>query len=154
MVLEHRSVDLPDGAVEVNGFIIDMAKVFEDFVTAALTESLERIDGRVSAQDPQTLDQGGIIGWAPARGHRSEVPISSWFVGPCTCAILIGFVVAQRLAVRLGCRPGPSVIEQLFSPVVVRFGLRSSCRAQGVRRWNRSRRPMDTASVASKWVEL
>ena len=65
MVLKHRSVDLPEGAVEVNGFIIDMAKVFEDFVTAALTESLERIDGRVSAQDPQTFDLGGTVKMNP-----------------------------------------------------------------------------------------
>ena len=65
MVLKHRSVDLPEGAVEVNGFIIDMAKVFEDVVTAALTESLERIDGRVSAQDPQTFDLGGTVEMNP-----------------------------------------------------------------------------------------
>lgn len=65
VVLKHRSVDLPEGAVEVNGFIIDMAKVFEDFVTAALTESLERIDGRVSAQDPQTFDLGGTVKMNP-----------------------------------------------------------------------------------------
>ena len=65
MVLKHRSVDLPEGAVEVNGFIIDMAKVFEDFVTSALTDSLERIDGRVYAQDPHTLDMGGTVKMNP-----------------------------------------------------------------------------------------
>jgi 5-methylcytosine-specific restriction enzyme subunit McrC len=65
MVLKHRSVDLPAGAVEVNGFIIDMATVFEDFVTAALTDSLEKIDGRVRAQDPQTLDVANTVGMAP-----------------------------------------------------------------------------------------
>ena len=65
MVLKHRSVDLPAGAVEVNGFIIDMATVFEDFVTAALTESLEKIDGRVRAQDPQTLDVSDTVKMAP-----------------------------------------------------------------------------------------
>jgi 5-methylcytosine-specific restriction enzyme subunit McrC len=65
MVLKHRSVDLPAGAVEVNGFIIDMATVFEDFVTAALTDSLERIDGRVRPQDPQTLDVNDTVKMAP-----------------------------------------------------------------------------------------
>jgi len=65
MVLRHRSIDLPAGAVEMNGFIIDMATVFEDFVTAALTDSLERIDGRVRAQDPQTLDVAGTVKMAP-----------------------------------------------------------------------------------------
>jgi len=65
MVLKYRSVDLPEGAVEMNGFIIDMAKVFEDFVTAALTDSLESNDGRVRAQDPQTFDLGGTVRMNP-----------------------------------------------------------------------------------------
>ena len=65
MVLKHRSVDLPAGAVDVNGFIIDMAIVFEDFVTAALTDSLEKIDGRVRAQDPRTLDLDDSVKMAP-----------------------------------------------------------------------------------------
>jgi 5-methylcytosine-specific restriction enzyme subunit McrC len=65
MVLKHRSVDLPAGDVEVNGFIIDMATVFEDFVTAALTDSLEKIDGRVRPQDPQTLDMTDTVRMAP-----------------------------------------------------------------------------------------
>lgn len=65
MVLKHRSVDLLAGAVEVNGFIIDMATVFEDFVTAALTDSVEKIDGRVRAQDPRTLDMTDTVKIAP-----------------------------------------------------------------------------------------
>lgn len=65
MVLRHQSVDLPAGDVEINGFIVDMAKVFEDFVTEALTDSLERIDGRVRAQDAQALDVGGLVRMNP-----------------------------------------------------------------------------------------
>lgn len=65
MVLKYRPVDLPEGAVEANKFIIGMAKAFEDFVTAALTESLERIDGRVSAKDAQTSDLGGTVKMNP-----------------------------------------------------------------------------------------
>jgi 5-methylcytosine-specific restriction enzyme subunit McrC len=65
MVLKNRAIDLPAGAVDVNGFVIDMATVFEDFVTATLTDSLERIDGRVRPQDPQPLDVGGTVKMAP-----------------------------------------------------------------------------------------
>jgi len=65
MVLKHRSIDLPAGTIEVNGFIVNMATVFEDFVTAAFTDSLERIDGRVRAQDPQTLDLDGAVEMKP-----------------------------------------------------------------------------------------
>jgi 5-methylcytosine-specific restriction enzyme subunit McrC len=65
MVLKNRALDLPAGDIEVNGFVIDMATVFEDFVTIALTDALERIDGRVRAQDPHTLDEGGTVKMAP-----------------------------------------------------------------------------------------
>ena len=81
MVLKHRSVDLPAGAVDVNGFIIDMATVFEDFVTAALTDSLEKIDGRVRPQDPQTLDVTDTVKMAPDlvwyRGGRAIAVIDA-----------------------------------------------------------------------------
>ena len=65
MVLKQRSVDLPAGVVHVNGFIINMATVFEDFVTAAPTDSLEKLDGRVRPQDPQTLDIADTVKMAP-----------------------------------------------------------------------------------------
>jgi len=65
MVLRHRSVDLPDGPMEINGFMVDMATVFEDFVTAAFTEALERIDGHVSPQDPHALDEAGKVKMNP-----------------------------------------------------------------------------------------
>ncbi len=89
MVLKHESVDLPEGAVEVNGFIIDMAKVFEDFVTAALTESLERIDGRVSAQDPQTFDLGGTV---------KMNPDLVWYRGSTALAVIDAKYKAEKVA--------------------------------------------------------
>ncbi len=77
MVLKQRSIDLPAGAIEVNGFIIDMATVFEDFVTAALTGSLEKIDGRVRPQDPQTLDVTNMVKMAPDLvWYRGDRPIA------------------------------------------------------------------------------
>lgn len=65
LILRHRSVDLPDGPMEINGFMVDMATVFEDFVTAAFTEALERLDGHVSPQDPQVLDEAGKVKMNP-----------------------------------------------------------------------------------------
>ena len=65
MVLRRRSVDLPDGGVAVNGFVVNMAHVFEDFLTVALSDSLERIDGRVRSQDPHLLDEAGSVGMNP-----------------------------------------------------------------------------------------
>lgn len=65
MILRHRSVDLPNGPMEINGFMVDMAAVFEDFVTTAFTEALERIDGHVSPQDPNALDEAGKVKMNP-----------------------------------------------------------------------------------------
>ena len=65
MVLKNRAIDLPTGDLQVNGFVIDVATVFEDFMTVALTDALERIDGRVRAQDPNTLDEAGTVKMAP-----------------------------------------------------------------------------------------
>jgi 5-methylcytosine-specific restriction enzyme subunit McrC len=65
MVLRHRSLDLPTGPLEVNGFLINMATVFEDFVTATFSEALTAIGGRVQAQDPHTLDHNDQIDMKP-----------------------------------------------------------------------------------------
>jgi 5-methylcytosine-specific restriction enzyme subunit McrC len=65
MVLRYRSVDLPDGPMEINGFMVDMAKVFEDFVEAAFSAALERIDGHVEAQAQHTLDEAGQVKMNP-----------------------------------------------------------------------------------------
>ena len=65
MILKGKSIDLPSGKVAVNGFMIDMAKVFEDFVAAALTDALENIDGKVKAQDGWCLDVGRTVSMKP-----------------------------------------------------------------------------------------
>jgi len=65
MILRHRSIDMPVGVVDVNGFIINMATVFEDFLEAALGDALERIDGRVRPQDPQWLDVDSAVKMNP-----------------------------------------------------------------------------------------
>lgn len=65
LVLRHQAIDLPAGVVDVNGFMVDMAAVFEDFVTVALTDEFERVDGQVRAQDRHSLDLGGDVPMKP-----------------------------------------------------------------------------------------
>lgn len=82
IILRHQSVDLPDGTVKVNGFMIDMARVFEDFVTTAFTVAFERIDGLVVAQDTGTsLDHAGAIELKPdlvwRRGDRPAAVVDA-----------------------------------------------------------------------------
>ncbi|WP_067069021.1 McrC family protein [Carbonactinospora thermoautotrophica] len=51
LVLRGRSFDQDwPGTVRVNGFLFDMVKVFEDFVTVALAEALRPYGGRCKAQ--------------------------------------------------------------------------------------------------------
>ncbi|WP_051062185.1 McrC family protein [Ilumatobacter nonamiensis] len=77
LVLRHHSVDLPPGSIEINGFMVDMPKVFEDFVTIALSSSLEGIDGHVVAQDPHTLDAAGRVQMNPDLvWHRGGQPVA------------------------------------------------------------------------------
>jgi 5-methylcytosine-specific restriction enzyme subunit McrC len=45
LVLRSTSVEEGTGGVAVNGFLLDMPKVFEDFVTVALRETLETAYG-------------------------------------------------------------------------------------------------------------
>ena len=56
LLLKKNAVDQTPGDVHVNGFLVDMAKVFEDFVTAAMMESLKPFGGWARPQDRQYLD--------------------------------------------------------------------------------------------------
>lgn len=62
LVLRATSVDRGAGVVAVNGFLLDMPRLFEDFVTVALRESLEpAFGGRVDAQPRHYLDVAGQV---------------------------------------------------------------------------------------------
>lgn len=50
LILRGASITAGDGTVSSIGFVFDMNKVFEDFLSTALTEALERIGGRVRLQ--------------------------------------------------------------------------------------------------------
>lgn len=68
LVLAHSSAEAGDGTVQVAGFVVDMAKVFEDFVGTALTESLRRFPGTTVLQYPDHLDQ-------PTPGSKPGIPM-------------------------------------------------------------------------------
>lgn len=62
LVLRATSVEQGSGGVTVNGFLLDMPKLFEDFVTVALREALAgAYGGRVDDQDRHFLDEAGQV---------------------------------------------------------------------------------------------
>lgn len=57
LVLDNQSLRPgSDSRYDAAGFVVDMAKVFEDFVGTALSEALAPLPGRVKTQYPATLD--------------------------------------------------------------------------------------------------
>jgi 5-methylcytosine-specific restriction enzyme subunit McrC len=66
LVLRATSIEHDAGAVAVNGFLIDMPWLFEDFVTVALREALEgAFGGRVVGQARHHLDVAGRVPLRP-----------------------------------------------------------------------------------------
>ena len=62
LVLHATSVEHGSGSVAVNGFLLDMPKLFEDFVTVALHEALTAAyGGRVEAQARNYFDQAAQV---------------------------------------------------------------------------------------------
>lgn len=65
MILRDNAVDQEPGSTRINGFLVDMAKVFEDFVTAALSTELREVGGRCRAQDRHYLDVDNRVAIRP-----------------------------------------------------------------------------------------
>ncbi len=61
LILANVSAEAGAGTVQVAGFVVDMAKVYEDFVGTALTEALRRYSGATRLQYPEPLDTGRQI---------------------------------------------------------------------------------------------
>jgi 5-methylcytosine-specific restriction enzyme subunit McrC len=61
LILHASSIDAPKGPIVATAFVFDMNKVFEDFVSVALDESMERFGGQVRAQWSGWLDGGRQI---------------------------------------------------------------------------------------------
>ncbi|WP_243727025.1 McrC family protein [Actinocrispum wychmicini] len=65
LVLQGASVENRGGGVAVNGFLFDMPKVFEDFVTIALCEKFAAIAGHCGLQTAIYLDERNAIKMKP-----------------------------------------------------------------------------------------
>lgn len=66
LVLRATSADLSPGGVTVTGFLFDMPKLFEEFVTVAVREELEASHGgRVADQDQHFLDHAAEVRFYP-----------------------------------------------------------------------------------------
>lgn len=66
LVLRAASIELGAADVIVNGFLLDMPRLFEEFVTTALRERLAgSFGGRVDAQDSHPLDEAGRVRLRP-----------------------------------------------------------------------------------------
>jgi 5-methylcytosine-specific restriction enzyme subunit McrC len=62
LVLRTTSIEYGEGGTAVNGLLLDMPKVFEDFLTTALREQLEAsYGGRVRSQLVRHLDVAGRV---------------------------------------------------------------------------------------------
>ncbi|MGW6174097.1 McrC family protein [Arthrobacter sp. NPDC055138] len=57
VILQNTVAEARPGHLHVASFIVDMAKVFEDFATTALTEALRKYPGRTLAQYKTHLDE-------------------------------------------------------------------------------------------------
>ena len=64
-VLRGRSFEQRRGDLEVSGFLVSMAKVFEDFVCTALAETAPFADGRSHLQYPAHFDVMGEVPMKP-----------------------------------------------------------------------------------------
>lgn len=71
LVLDHLSVETTGDASELRAatFVVSMWKVFEDFVTTALAESLAAAPGATQSQYPIDLDVGGLVAMRPDLVH-------------------------------------------------------------------------------------
>ncbi|MGH3393237.1 MAG: McrC family protein [Streptosporangiaceae bacterium] len=66
LILGATSVEHGSGGVAVNGFLLDMPALFEDFVTVTLREALSgEYGGRVDAQGGYKLDEAGRVTLRP-----------------------------------------------------------------------------------------
>jgi 5-methylcytosine-specific restriction enzyme subunit McrC len=65
VVLRGGSVEQAGGVVQVNGFMLDMAQVFESFLACALGNALRRQGGHCKAQDRWHLDEAESVPMRP-----------------------------------------------------------------------------------------
>jgi 5-methylcytosine-specific restriction enzyme subunit McrC len=75
VIVDGTSFDLRSGALAVTGFVIDMAKVFEDVVCSVLGRALTSVAGRCETQDRWFLDHAETVAMLPDLvWYRDEGP--------------------------------------------------------------------------------
>jgi 5-methylcytosine-specific restriction enzyme subunit McrC len=76
LILSGNSIDQAPGHLRLSGFLVNMAKVFEDFVTATLSAALAAHEGTCRPQDRLYLDDGEQIAMRPDLvWYRGGTPI-------------------------------------------------------------------------------
>ena len=80
LVLRATSLEQMAGRVRVSGFLVDMARVFEDFVTVALSEALTAYGGRARRRGPHFLD---------VAEHVRLRPDLVWYEEDGSCAAVV-----------------------------------------------------------------
>lgn len=65
VVLENTSVEHAPGGLRIDGFLFDMNKLFEDFVTVALADAFRGSAHSPRFQDPHHLDEASAIRMRP-----------------------------------------------------------------------------------------
>ncbi|MGW8682982.1 McrC family protein [Streptomyces sp. NPDC055817] len=65
LVLDGSSAEHAPGGVRIDGFLFDMNKLFEDFVTVALRDAFRDTGHTARLQDPHHLDQAAAIRMKP-----------------------------------------------------------------------------------------
>jgi 5-methylcytosine-specific restriction enzyme subunit McrC len=75
LILHASSIDAPKGQLAATAFIFDMNKVFEDFVSVALRESIQRFGGELRLQWSGRLDDQHLIRIIP--------DLTWWVQGRC-----------------------------------------------------------------------
>lgn len=69
LVLRAASIEHRPGDLAVHGFLVDTAKLFEDFVTIALRDALAEHPGHSVLQDRCHLDEGNTVSLTPDFVH-------------------------------------------------------------------------------------
>ncbi|WP_406259495.1 McrC family protein [Streptomyces chartreusis] len=64
-VLDNASFEHAPGGLRIDGFLFDMNKLFEDFVTVALREACRRLGHSARLQDSHHLDEAAAIRMRP-----------------------------------------------------------------------------------------
>ena len=106
IVLANCSTETGDGSVQMAGFVVDMARVYEDFVGTALTEALTRYPGGTRIQYPSHLDD-------PGPGGKPAIPMRVDIVHTLVGRPLLVFDAKYKAADRNGQYPNADHYQML-----------------------------------------